>query len=119
MTKILTSDEMKNYRKYHIPGCSQIHRIKINALFIHSGNTYTHESYKFATAWQILQKGHKFICEACPNKSDRRVDIVDITSGIEYEIETDPKRAERFKNMEGVEVVKAWKDQSVQTVKTE
>ena len=100
----------KNWCKYHVQSCSNLHRLKIDAIFISTANSLEHELKKLEVCYEIKKKGHSFITEAerCKldeNKKKRRVDVVDIDSGEEYEIETDPKRAERFKGEKKVNVV--------------
>ena len=104
----LTKFELEFWRRYHISGCSNIHRIKINALAIHPQNSYEHERAKFDLYYKLRREGHNIITEAVRNDNGRRVDLVDITGRIEYEIETDKKRAERFKGIKGVVVIKLW-----------
>jgi len=101
------------YNKYHLPGCSNLHKRKINACFFSPANSLKHELLKAKTCYEILSNGGKFITEACRNRKDdngkiRRVDIVDLSANIEFEIELNPKRAERFKGEEGVIVIKGW-----------
>lgn len=95
-------------RKYHIPGMPKFtHRTK-NALYISPANSLLHEFYKVKVARMIKKSGHNFISEAVKNCDDRRVDLVDVDSGVEYEIELTEKRAARFKDMPDVIVIKVW-----------
>lgn len=59
---------------------------------------------------KLMQKknGGIFITEAVDNKFNLRRDIVDLSSGKIFEIETNKKRAERFKNSPDVIVIKLW-----------
>ena len=56
---------------------------------------------KLKTCYDLQSNGSKFVTEAVRNTKDkkgkeRRVDIVDLSSGKEFEIETNMKRASRF-----------------------
>lgn len=90
----------QNWYKYKTPGCSNLHRRKINAIFLNPTNSKKHELGKCEVCYDLQAKGHKFITEAATCKGDRRVDVVDIDNGEQIEIETDPKRAARFANMD-------------------
>ena len=111
----MTKRELGNYRNYHIPGCSNINTVKVNAIFISAANSFEHEMKKCAVCYDLKSNGGNFITEAQRNKNDekgsiRRVDVVDLTTGLEIEIETDVKRALRFKGEEGVLVIPVgWK----------
>jgi hypothetical protein len=105
--------EVRTYAQYHAPASDKLIRRKINAVHISKANSLKHEVHKLITCYELLKKGHCFITEAVRNTKDqnnkyRRVDIVDLTDALEIEIETTPKRAERFKNEDGVIVVKTW-----------
>lgn len=105
----LTREESEVYTKYHKPGCASLIRVQLNAIFINTTNSEEHELAKFKLAWKLRKMGFNFITEAVSNIDGRRVDLVNLTEdGIEYELETDPKRAERFKGMKNVYVVKLW-----------
>lgn len=103
------------WKKYRTPGCSNLHRLKVNALMISSANSEAHEMRKAQVAYLIKKNKGNFISEAekCsiePDGSRRRVDIVNLTNGIEYEIETTPERAARFNGMKNVIVIPVgWK----------
>jgi hypothetical protein len=101
---------LKTWRKYHIPGQAHFKTVKMNACFISAANSKEHELKKAEICWDLRCQGHDYITEAAKNQkepdgSERRVDVVDLESGIEYEVETDPRRAARFKGMKGVEVI--------------
>ena len=105
----LTREESEIYTKYHRPGCASLIRVQLNAIFINTANSEEHELAKFKIAWKLKKMGHNFITESVSNIDGRRVDLVDITEdGIEYEIESTPERAARFKGMKNVFVVKLW-----------
>lgn len=110
MVKKLSIRETETYRKYHIPSCNNLMRVKADAVFFNVNNSSEHELKKAEIAWQLRKQGHHFLCEAERNKLDkfgnrRRADLVDLTTGIEYEIETDMSRAVRFFDDDMVEVV--------------
>jgi len=111
--KQLKLKELSIWKKFHITGCQNYVRRPKNVLVIHKGNSYAHEKAKFDVCWKLLKNNSKFITEAVHNKTNLRHDVVDITNGIIYEVETDPKRAERFKALAKdyefeIVVVKLW-----------
>ena len=91
--------------KYHITGCSAIHRIKRNAVFIHTNASLKHELMKAEVCYNLRKQNKEFITEAVDNKTKLRHDVVCLDDGVIYEIETDSKRAARFKSMENVVVI--------------
>jgi len=109
--KELIKARRENWHKYHIPNQTSMYRLKINAIFISTANSLKHELKKLEVCYNLRKQGHKFITEAERNQLDkrgnkRRVDIVDLDTGIEYEVECDKKRAERFKGQENIKVVR-------------
>ena len=107
--KRLTPHERMRWTQYHIPGTSNINRVKVNAVFLRSGNTLKHEMAKCRKAYDLIKKGHLILTEAQENKTGFIRDLVDLSEGTIYEFETNPKRAERFKGQDNVYVVKLWK----------
>lgn len=108
--KKLTLEELQNWRRYHTPGCSNLHTLKVDVIHLSKANSVEHELAKCKFAIMVSKGERHFITEAERNKLDehgkkRRVDLVDITEGIEYEFETDPKRAVRFVNDKKVYIV--------------
>lgn len=107
--------EKKNWYKYHIPGQNALTaRVKKNAIFISAANSHEHEEAKFDKCYELACKGHNFITEAevSINGTKYRRDVVDITDGWIYEIETDPKRAKRFEKdpqSDNIIVVELWR----------
>ena len=102
------------YNAYHIPGMSNLHRVKKNAIMISTANSYEHELEKFNICYKLKGQYHNFITEAekSINGVKYRRDVVDITTGEVYEVETDPKRAERFisdPDKDIITVVKLWR----------
>ena len=111
MAKNLSESELKVYRKYHSPK-GLYHRREVNEVNKSSAESKKHQDKKELVCLEIESVGSKFITEAIRNKKDkngklRRVDIVDLTEGIEIEIETTKLRAKRFLGEEGVLVVMA------------
>jgi hypothetical protein len=62
---------------------------------------------KAEICFELLCLGKHFLTEAeknrCKGEPVRRVDVVDLTTGDEIEIETDPK-IQKFKNGEGITI---------------
>ena len=104
--------ERSNISKYHTPSCANYIKRAKNAIFINPSNSLEHEMAKLKECYLLRQLGISFITEAVRNKKvkgkERRVDVVNLATGEEIEIETDPKRAARFDGEEGVRVVKLW-----------
>ena len=86
------------FNKYHTPACGPSHTRPVNACFFSAANSIEHELMKARVCHELLCNKHEFVTEAVRNGSDpeRRVDIVDLTTGEEIEIETTPERAARF-----------------------
>jgi len=103
----------QNWRKYHVPGQPAYKTLKQNGFSTTSdtgGCGDLHEHTKLAVCRKLKSIGHTFITEAAknqrlPNGLERRVDVVDLDTGIEYEIETTKARAGRFKEISGDIVV--------------
>jgi len=105
----------KNWYNYHIPGMTNLHRIKKNAVFIRAHNSDEHEISKVKVCLSLLRQGHEFITEAERNmsKGEARtiVDIINLDTGMEIEIETNKSRAKGLIKEEGVrnvEVKRLW-----------
>lgn len=85
----------ENYNKYHIPGMTNIHRIKRNAVFISTANSLKHELKKLEICYELKKAGKEFITEAEKNsrkgEAKRRVDIVDLVTGDIIEVETNKR----------------------------
>ncbi len=117
MSRLMTKKERAVYNSYHLPGCSNLHKRKINAVFLNPANSLKHELEKLKVCYDLQKNGSKFISEAVRNKKDvngkeRRVDVVCLSSGKEFEIETTAKRAERFFGQKGVIVIKVWEEKN-------
>ena len=115
--KELMMTRRKNWYKYHIPSCGNLMRVKKNAVFLSAANSLKHEMRKAAICYALKKQKHEFITEAERNRkrgeSRVKVDIVDLDTGREYEIETTKSRAKGLmvdeKNRDVV-VVKLWEE---------
>lgn len=85
MGKILK--RAQTIRKYHRQGCSNITCCPKNAILISKHNTLEHEIAKLIICYQIKQEGNEFITEAVQNTGGDRIDIVNITTGEEIEVD--------------------------------
>ncbi len=81
-----------NWTKYHVPGQKNT-LLKKNAVNISTANSLKHELKKLEICYELKKLGSVFITEAEKrgSKPIRRVDIVDLSSGDEIEIETNHK----------------------------
>jgi len=95
-------------KKYHTPGCQNYIKRAKNALYASSSPTFLHEVGKLFLTRKLKKAGNKFISEAVRNGEDIRVDIVCLDDGLEYEVETTKKRAERFKDQPNTLVFELW-----------
>lgn len=78
----------ENWKKYHVP--EQPHDlVKKNVINISTANSLKHELKKLEVCYELKKLGSEFITEAEKRGSRprRRVDIVDLSSGSEIEIE--------------------------------
>lgn len=91
----LTKKEMVEYKRYRKPSTT-FHRCKVNEFIIFPNNTYKHEQGKFRLAYNLRKRGHNILTECEDIKTKERCDLVDLTDGERYEVETDPGRAKRF-----------------------
>ena len=91
----LTKQEMENYRKYTKMRGSNLKTCKLDALNVHLNGEYAHELKKFEIFWKLRKQGFRVITEAWDKEGLRR-EIVDITNGEIYEIESSKtKRGQR------------------------
>lgn len=105
---------MITYKQYHIPSCANYMKRPKNAIYISTANSIEHERAKVDLCYELKEQDKYYITEAVRNEKDekgkeRRVDVVCLDDGTEYEIETDPKRARRFEGQDNVVVIKLWK----------
>jgi len=84
--KELIAFRRKIWYKYRIPGMSNLHRLKKNALFLHASNGHEHEKKKFEICYELKSKDMEFITEAQSCKDGRIVDVVCLDTGTEIEI---------------------------------
>lgn len=85
----------ENWMKYHHPGGTALTgRIKRNVIYLRTGQAGSkrHEMKKCEICYDLQREGIPFITESVRNKKengkDRRVDIVNLVTGDEIEIET-------------------------------
>ena len=85
----------ENIKKYHTPSCPVYIKRAKNAVFISPSNSLEHEQKKLEICHQFRKEGIDFITEAVKNKKaegkERRVDIVNLVTGDEIEIEKNHK----------------------------
>lgn len=85
--------------KYHRQGCTPMYKCFKNHVNIGANTTLKHALAVTAICWNLKKLGHDFITEAVPNKnSKRRIDIVDLTTGQEIEVEATGKFKKGTKN---------------------
>jgi len=108
MNKDLELKRTEIYKKYHINGMPNYARPKRKAIFFSPANSLEHELKKAEICYNLQKEGCEFIVEAVDNKTGLRRDVVCLDTGLVYEIETDKKRAERFKGQTNVKVIQLW-----------
>lgn len=115
----MSRDERTVYSCYHTPSCSKINQRRVNTVNFNIHNSTEHEMMKASVALELMKQGKKVITEAERNLKDengkrRIVDVVDLSTGTEFEIETDPLRAIRFINDSNVVIIPVgWKKNDV------
>lgn len=100
--------EIETYRRYHIPNCHNYMRRPKNAVYLNPANSILHERKKFEVCYDLQKNNCKFVTEAVRNVKvdgkERRIDVIDLSSGKEFEIvykhETD-EQIEKYR-VEGV-----------------
>ena len=70
---------------------------KWNAVFFNPHNSWKHEQKKAEICYNLLKDGMEFITEAEEIKTRQRADVVCLDTGERFEIETDIRRAQRWK----------------------
>ena len=103
----------ENWKKYCVPGMPPFTKRKKNAVFVSPANSKEHEIAKLLVCLELRRRKHDFVTEALKKSSGARVDVVDLVTGYEYEIETTKRRAKRFEGTEVI-VVKLWEDKDVE-----
>jgi len=80
----LTPDEMTEYRRYRR---QDGRKCEINGLRWSPANTYEHEERKFRLLFDlVVNQKEKVIIEAIDNKTDKRRDLVSLSTGEIYEV---------------------------------
>ena len=94
MKKFKSKEQLKNYRRYHIPGCGNLMSVKTNVISINKHNSREHEDKKLDLAWD----SELYITESARSASELEVkifklkkktkiiDFVDLISMKEFEI---------------------------------
>lgn len=94
MVKLKTKEQLKSYRRYHLPNCSNLNSVRLNVIYLNKHNSIEHEQMKFNLAWET----ELFITEAERSATDEEaemfglqrkrkiVDFVDLSSNREIEI---------------------------------
>ena len=103
--------QLEVLKRYHVPSMQNYCRRKVNSIHLSPANSLKHEMAKCEVCYRLLKDKQAFITEAATKDNKRRVDIVNLNTGTEIEIECDKSRAKRFKGMSGVMVLKLWEDQ--------
>jgi hypothetical protein len=104
MNKIeLEMQKKKILNMYHVPSLSDFNHLKVNAIHISAANSYEHELEKFKICYRLSTEGKDFITEAELNGNLKiRRDIVNISTGEVFEIETDKRKiAEKKETQKG------------------
>ena len=115
----LTPKEQEVYSLY-VKQSNTYKQPDVNAVYLHDNAKDPHEDAKWALCKELKRiYKHKYITEAQhKHNSKRRPDVVDLTDGTEYEIETTLKRAKRFLGMDNVIVIPVcWPDNDLATWK--
>lgn len=85
--------EQKNARSFNYQDRGHRNCIRINI-----GNSIPHEAKKFLKCFELQEQGHKFITEARLLNLEGRIDIIDLTDGIAYEVmESESKESIEWK----------------------
>lgn len=103
----------ETWHKYHVPGKGNYTTRPFNGIFLSPKNSWKHEKEKCHQCHVLLKRKMKFITEAVENITGLRRDLVVLDTGEIIEIETDEKRAERFKSdpmSDKITVIKLWRD---------
>ena len=86
------------WKRYHMKGMGNYCKRAKNAIYFSPANGLPHETMKAIICYRLLREKKWFITEAVDNSLGLIRDIVCLDDGKIYEIETNPKRAERFKD---------------------
>ena len=117
--KELLIKRRRNWYDYHLPGCGNLKRVKKNVVFISAANSLKHELAKAEVCWLIKKARHEFITEAERNRKRGearvKVDIVDLDTREEIEIETNKSRAKQLIKEGKATVIKLWEENGAST----
>lgn len=97
-------------RLFHTPSARHKPRER-GAVFISTANSIEHEIAKLKLCYWLSEHGSQFITEAHEISTGKRRDVVCLDSGVVYEVEKTPERAERFKDEPNTVVVKLWESE--------
>ena len=89
---------------FHRPGSTKETKCVINHVAMRP-NSWGHEQAKALKCWELMKEGKQFITEAKCRFTGLVRDVVCLDDGISYEIETDPVRAQRFRELPNTEVI--------------
>lgn len=101
----MTETEKRRWHNYHKRGGHNLSRCPVDKFHVNTGDSIEHETKKLEIYMKLRKDGHRVLTEAVHNKTGLRRDIVDLTDGIIYEIETDAARGERHKGNKDVTVI--------------
>lgn len=101
----IKSNELEFYKRFGIQGSPPYAKRAINTVVPHIHNSLEHEVAKFIEAYNRIKMGHKIITEAFEKETGLRRDLVDLTDQEIVEIETNPQRAKRFKEIKNKEII--------------
>ena len=88
----LSPEENDVWRRYHKRGCGPYTRCKIDQVNLDIKTTKGHKLGILKLATKAIKEDKHFITESVPNERDRRrVDFVNLSEDIEYEVETNKK----------------------------
>jgi len=91
----LTENERETWHKYHKLGGHNLSRCPVDKFNENVHDSIEHETAKFQLYFSLRKQGHRVLTEAVDNKTKKRHDVVDLTTGEVYEIEITQRRSER------------------------
>ena len=92
---------------------SRIHR---NCIRLNVGNTFDHEQAKIIICMALALEKKEFITEAVTLDRKERYDIINLDDDERIEIETDPKRAERFEGRKDIALIELYADNDLEKI---
>jgi len=78
--------QLETHRMYHVSGCAKEIRCPKNLVRFNTHNSKLHEMMKASVCFDIQRLGDEFITEACRNDSNDVIDLVNLSTGEEWEI---------------------------------